>query len=170
MRFAKEQTDPQARPFSAIIMALCSMARPEEVLVFAMSLAAVIYRSIVQRAVTKRDAIWFLVFLAIGVPYFVWRMKYFGYLLPNTFYAKSRGPKQFLAGVLYTVSAIKNHGGLIFLVFAIIPIFGERNRRETHYLFSLVAAWLAFNIYKGHDVLPIDSSCRFFRSGWFYRF
>jgi arabinofuranosyltransferase len=137
-------------------MAMCGMARPEGVLVFAISLATVVYRSIIDRTVTRRDAIWCLLFLAVGVPYFAWRLHYFGYPFPNTFYVKTgRGLNQFLGGVLYTTSAIKNHGGLAFLFLALVPVFIGRASREMRYLLALAVAWLVYNVYKGHDVLPL---------------
>jgi arabinofuranosyltransferase len=156
LRFFKEQSSPQARPISALLMAACGMARPEGVLVFAIGLIAIVHRSIVERKVTKRDMIWCLLFLAVGLPYFAWRLYYFGYPLPNTFYAKTgRGLHQFMAGVLYTTSSIKNHGGLLFLLLAMVPVFRIGARREIRYLFALTLVWLVYNIYKGHDVLPL---------------
>lgn len=156
MRFVKEQSDQRVRPFSALLMAMCGMARPEGILVFAISLATVVCRSIIERTVKRRDVIWCLLFLALGVPYFAWRLHYFGYLLPNTYYVKmGRGLNQFLGGALYTTSAIKNHGGLAFLFLALVPVFIRRASLEIRYLFALTMAWLVYNVYKGHDVLPL---------------
>jgi hypothetical protein len=156
LRFLKEQADPSLRPWSALLMALCGMTRPEGVLVFAVSLAFIVGRSVLAKSFAARDRNWCLLFLAVGLPYFVWRLSSFGYPFPNTFYVKTgRGVNQLLAGVLYTTSAVKNHGGLAFLVLAIVPMLAGRAAREVRYLVALSAVWFAYNVYKGHDVLPL---------------
>jgi hypothetical protein len=49
----------------------------------------------------RRVAIWLCVFLVPLVVWNVWRLSYYGWLLPNTYYAKMGGPSHLLDGVVY---------------------------------------------------------------------
>ena len=85
---------------AGLLMALATLTRPEGVLLLAI---AVLHRVIETRRVDR--ASWRLVgaFALIGVPFFLWRLSYYGDLFPNTFYAKTGGGvPQALRGLAYT--------------------------------------------------------------------
>ena len=71
---------------SGLLMALATMARPESVLLFGTLLAA---RLLERLRSSRRGAILFTAaYGALYGPYFLWRWTYYGWFLPNTFYAK----------------------------------------------------------------------------------
>lgn len=100
-------------PLSGILYALATMTRPEGGLFFA---TAVLHRAILrfqERLLCKKDIIWVMTFLGLYLPYFIWRFVYYGYLLPNTFYAKaSGGMRQLRFGVNYVANFLGSKVGL----------------------------------------------------------
>jgi hypothetical protein len=88
--------------FSMLLLA--TLTRPEGFLVFALiaALAAVISRS-QTRAGFRSYALALMVYLIPFLTYFVWRAEYFGFPLPNTFYAKTGGGfHQYVRGAGYS--------------------------------------------------------------------
>lgn len=88
-----DESERGAGAGSAVWFALAAMTRPEGAFFFAI---AGLYRvaSLVPRprALFGRENLrWVGLYLAIFVPYFVWRWRYYGHLFPNTFYVKSSG-------------------------------------------------------------------------------
>jgi hypothetical protein len=76
-------------PLSGALFALAAMARPEGLLVFALTVAYQLSSCLASRRGPDRsDAARILLFLAIFGAYFLWRYNYYGFPLPNTFYAK----------------------------------------------------------------------------------
>ena len=72
---------------SGVCFALCAMTRPEGVLLAVVTWGSLL---ILERAAARRAIIVSsLVFLALYGTYFVWRWSFYGYLLPNSFYAKT---------------------------------------------------------------------------------
>ncbi len=73
---------------SGSLLGLASLTRPEGVLFVMTTVAAVIFHS----RETKRNFRYGLLLLSVScsiiLPHLVWRSAYYGYLLPNTFYAK----------------------------------------------------------------------------------
>src|SRR5262245_33791620 len=86
-----------------LLLALAAMTRPEGVLV-----AGVVVLHLLARSWRDRQVAWQRLlglaagFLAIFGPYYLWRVAYYGYPLPNTFYAKVGGSTaQALRGLSY---------------------------------------------------------------------
>ena len=64
-------------------------------------------------------------YLAIVLPYFLWRLSYYGDLLPNTFYAKTGGGTlAMLRGLEYAARFGLAMGGPLLLL-ALVPILGK---------------------------------------------
>jgi hypothetical protein len=81
------------RPLSSLLFALLALTRPEGAAFFAVTVALSLLSRVVSRAphLSFRDmALRVAVFLALFAPYFLWRLSYYGQLLPNTYYAKYR--------------------------------------------------------------------------------
>jgi hypothetical protein len=155
--FVREGDDPRRFPASAALLVLASMTRPDGVIVAALAGLFALGRWRRDRRYARQSALWLVVFFALAATYMAWRWSYFGYPFPNTFYAKTgRGVVQFLGGVLYTTAGIRKHGGLLFVLIAALPAFyGSARRDRARFLVALVAAWMAYNVYKGHDVLTV---------------
>lgn len=100
---------------------ILSLIRPEALGLFAVT---VIYDSLTSIQTTKtfdvkRFINLFLSFSIVFLPVFFWKWWYFGYPLPNTYYAKTgAGLLQIQNGYIYTISSIKQ-----ILNLPIIPIF-----------------------------------------------
>ncbi len=81
------------------LLNLAAMTRPEGILYLAY---AGIYSS-VSRAYKKRLILFLSAAAVLFVPYFLWRWNYYGWLFPNTFYAKSGGGSWWLQGFKYFI-------------------------------------------------------------------
>ena len=91
---AAAQAQPQALPGASLRLALASLllglARPEGVFLGVFFLGAVLFFRGGEgaRVLVSRFA---LVFLTLGLAYWLWRWQYFGHPLPNPFYKKGGG-------------------------------------------------------------------------------
>jgi len=99
---------------SSVAMLLATLTRPEGLMCFAV--LVVLYFVLAEttfRASLGKFLPALLVYLVPLFAHFLWRLSYFGYPLPNTFYAKTGGSwYQFLRGAMYAG---------YFLVYFILP-------------------------------------------------
>ncbi len=111
--FARHQASGRSLDLHATLTSclLASLTRPEGVMLAGLLLGlAALSRLRRGRFALDSSLGWTLVYLAAFGLYFVWRWSYFGYPLPNTFYAKTGGgASQLGRGLEYT--------GLFFLHF-----------------------------------------------------
>lgn len=104
-----------------VLFGLLCVLRFEAVLFF---LAALYYltkedNSLIKLRINRNVILFASGFTLIFGTYFLWRWNYFGYFLPNTFYAKTgAGLTQITGGIIYTILSFKSFYG-----FAWIPIF-----------------------------------------------
>jgi hypothetical protein len=102
------------RPFAAGLLGIAAaMAHPDH---------AIFYVALAGALLTVRDRRrdllpYALPFLTVYLPYFVWRWRYYGELVPNTFYAKSADQTYFVQGARYLVVTLV--GGSIF---GVVPL------------------------------------------------
>jgi hypothetical protein len=92
----------QRRPFATgVVFALATMTRPEGGLYFGLVFAAALLAKPDPAAPGTRRLVTAAAlaggFLLLYAPYFLWRLSYYGYLLPNTFYVKASGTGSRLA-------------------------------------------------------------------------
>ena len=129
-----DNPDPTAhrrRPWSAALLALAAMTRPEGVLMFGLfglhRLGTQIWTE--RRGFPDRQIIiWGFAFVAIYLPYWIWRYTYYGYPFPNTYYAKGGEPLWSL-GFLYVSSFIADCHLWVALPLIAFPwrLRGQRN-------------------------------------------
>ncbi len=99
-----------------------------------------------------------LPFLVVFVPYLLWRHSYYGYWLPNTFYAKSGSDPFVSAGVHYVVDFVRCYWPLL-LAFLALPLGLARPgqevgaRRPWLALAAFVGSYLAFVLWVGGDFM-----------------
>ncbi|MGD9400654.1 MAG: hypothetical protein PVF95_00145 [bacterium] len=141
---------PMASSACALI---ASLTRPEGILI-----AAILFVDLLWRRPGAR-ALWlWLIPLAAGyIPYFVWRYSYYGFLFPNTFYAKTGGGLYHAArGLSYAKGYFISPGGWLFML-AIVPLIACR--RKWGLVLAICAAWIAYVVAVGGDGLAMH---RFF--------
>jgi hypothetical protein len=98
---ARERIDGSGH-FSAFLFALLALTRPEGTSLFAISTAAAVAvdaRLGLGATTWRRHAVNVALFAGVVGPYLVWRLWYYGALVPNTFHAKvTGGREQILTG------------------------------------------------------------------------
>jgi arabinofuranosyltransferase len=134
---------------AGLLLGLAALTRPEGVMVFALTVAHCALRlwvagpqgsatsgdwlrrsvgspssavAVLRSLLAPRSPLWPLcgAFLIIYIPYFLWRLGYYGDVLPNTFYAKTGGgASQVLRGLNYAAGFALTLGGPLLLVIAL---------------------------------------------------
>lgn len=145
---------------SGVLFGLLALTRPEGLL---FSLIAAVFRGwrlySTGREIQRQDWFRMAALAAIVGPYFVWRVQYYGYLLPNTVYAKSMGLhlRAFLEGTFYIYKALAAAGGLFFLALPILValVDGERSLSVV-YLAVNVLVYGLFIVLSGGDWMPMQ--------------
>jgi len=145
---------------SGILFGLLALVRPEGLL---FALVAVTFRAwrLFQSGDRPRCQDWLRVVALIGlvVPYFLWRLTYYGYPLPNTVYAKSLRlhPRALLEGVFYLYRSFVAAGGFFFVT---LPLVFALARSEhpffVDYMTASVVAYAIFIVLGGGDWMPMQ--------------
>jgi len=119
---------------SAVLFALAALTRPEGALLAAVVAGAAVALHRPEPGFWRSWWVWVALFLAVFAPYLVWRWHYYGYPLPNTFYAKVGGSgAQLRRGLAYAHDFFWVTGYWL-LPIAAAGFWGERRR-----FFALVA-------------------------------
>ncbi len=85
-----------------IFLFFATLTRPEGFLIFGLIFVLSLILFFLNRLSLKNLLYPLLSYIILFLAYFVWRFAYFGYLLPNTFYAKTGGSTlQYLRGLEY---------------------------------------------------------------------
>jgi arabinofuranosyltransferase len=101
----------------------------------------------------RRELAYVLVFGVPFLAYWVWRTEYYGYLLPNTFYAKTSFSLDYLLrGVKYLVEFLPLYGGALLILVPFLLLNDSRWRSHS-YLLALIAGWSAYTVWIGGDGL-----------------
>lgn len=154
-RYIREQREASSFPLSAILLALASLTRPEGVLCFGITLLHRLVSTLRQKeGNTRDDLLWVCTFLAIFVPYFLWRYWYYGYLLPNTFYAKvGGGVASYLRGLKYIVGFAGTYGGYVIFLLPLLLFLRWKQQAVLGYVFLIVISFVIYFVYIGGDGL-----------------
>lgn len=149
-------------PISSFIFLLASLTRPEGNLIFAITIIHRIYTVKLAskekngvKILDKNNIIWLLIYMIPATIYMTWRLNYYGYLLPNTFYAKTGSSWEYIkTGLDYYWSFSKDYalyGILIILSLTVLKIKLKFN--QYIYLISLFVSFSFYIILVGGDVL-----------------
>jgi arabinofuranosyltransferase len=115
-RYLAAHRRPGALIVAGLLVGLSALTRPEGLMVFGLTAAHLAFTNWRRREATPL-LLYSLSFLAIFLPYFLWRVTYYGDLLPNTFYAKTGGgASQVLRGLGYAGGFALTLGGPLLLV------------------------------------------------------
>ncbi|MGZ3387337.1 MAG: hypothetical protein ACXVB5_20830 [Isosphaeraceae bacterium] len=153
-RYLKECQQPNHLSVSPLIFLAAALMRVDGVLFFAMTAGHLLTTRLANRTVPgRRDLSYLALFVVPFIVYWVWRSEYYGYLLPNTFYAKTGLSFGYIIrGVKYLVDFLPLYGGplLIFVPLLIL----KNDRWSVHgYLLTLIAGWCVYTIWIGGDGL-----------------
>jgi arabinofuranosyltransferase len=145
---AGESGGKRTFPFLGLILAALALTRPEGVLIFStVSLTQLVIRRDVKGAFTIAIA-----FGLIYVPYFLWRYSYYGFLLPNTFYAKvGSSMDQVIRGMIYAIRfAFAASLLILFSLFAVPTL----KRTKLLILLHVIGAYAIYVVLVGGDIMP----------------
>lgn len=142
-------------PLSAFLFALAALTRPEALLLFGISALFRVGRDLgARKAISRETLAWTGLFLVVYVPYFMWRWQYYGWLLPNTFYAKVGGDYYaYIRGLFYCVKFVSAFGGLFLFALPLALFLDRRVPFWVWYALALSLAFVAYIIYVGGDGL-----------------
>ena len=160
-------------PASGAVWALVAMTRPDGILFFGVTAAFKLAEAISRRdrggapeappagdARSRRDgeflrlAVWAGGFALLFVPYFAWRYSYYGWLFPNTYYAKvGSNLIQYDRGLRYFAHFCRDYAAPLLLLVPVAIAFNAIKRGPALYLSALFAGWTAYVVYVGGDAL-----------------
>lgn len=164
--FFRDEKNKRLTITSGIYVLFASLTRPEGVMVFVILSAYYIGKNFRRNnwlRIDKNFLKWLLVFLVPGLIYFLWRYTYYGFLLPNTFYAK-------VGGTIYQVKRGFNYIFCYFKIFLVpvlflLPIFittltknSKKNAAKMSHWIPLlltVLAYLMYVVYIGGDYMAM---------------
>jgi hypothetical protein len=142
-------------PWSALVFGVAALVRPEGVLVFGVALLHLLASSY------RLAGFWRVVlrfggaFALVYAPYFVWRLAYYGDLLPNTFYAKTGATVYQLQRGLEYVGGFAQTMGLFWLALALgLGWWGIVAARRYSFVLALLLIYTLYIIAVGGDFFP----------------
>lgn len=164
--YLKENKSPQPLfPYSSIVFLLASLTRPESNLIFAVTVLHKIIFTLkspafpnenrVKLLISKNNLLWLGLYAIPALIYMVWRYSYYGFLFPNTFYAKTGSSwVYFQAGLDYFWEFAKAYGGYgILIALGLLTLRSKERFWENLYLVMIFFTFSLYIIYVGGDVL-----------------
>ncbi len=144
---------------SGIAFSLSLMTRPDGIIFVLITFIFFLYLSFTEKGIDYKILLIFsgTLFL-IFMPYFLWRINYFGQILPNTYYAKASNHDldTVISGITY-VLYYWTTPPYIFPILAIVIQYsilkGNWDRRMS-YLSSIIAGYFVYIVYIGGDHMP----------------
>ncbi|MBN1641997.1 MAG: hypothetical protein JXA09_12250 [Anaerolineae bacterium] len=156
LSYLREMRHGSRLPVSGIWFALAAMTRPEGLLVYGLTgvhqVATRLLRD--RRLAARQDWLRLGLFAAIWVPWFAFRWRYYGFPLPNTFYAKvtlGDTTAQRARGVSYVHTFVRMHLGAAPLLIALLPLLRRAWRAWASYFVLVVLAYTLYIGYVGGD-------------------
>jgi len=144
---AVEMKNPKLTPYFLVV---ATLTRPEGGLLFGIIL---LYRLFIQKQKFKEVGKYFITYVGILIPYAVFKLLYFGDILPNPFYAKTGLSEEYLkAGLEYLWRFAKFYG--IFGVIFILPVvFIKKLTNTIKFIWLVVIIYTIYIVLVGGDVL-----------------
>ncbi|MEX1255202.1 MAG: hypothetical protein WEE64_12760 [Dehalococcoidia bacterium] len=155
--YLRERRGAGLVPWSAVVFAAAAMTRPEGVLAAAVTGAFVLGEALSggDRRARARVLFWAAVFAALYGSYFLWRYSYYGYLFPNTFYAKTGTTNDlFNRGLEYVWFYGLRYQLLALAAGVSALLLRARLRVDAAYVLTLCGVLLAGVVYEGADSFP----------------
>jgi len=150
--------DPGSRSTAAsgVLFGLACAVRMDGLLFIPVSLGFLLFASRESRP--ARLPTFLCAFLATFLPYFLWRLLYYGSPVPNTFWVKAAGGSwsRMVSGLDYLASYAATPPYLLALAgLALVYSLVRRSfDRRTAYLLGVVVVYLLYVVYVGGDYMP----------------
>jgi arabinofuranosyltransferase len=101
-----------------------------------------------------------LIFVIVYGTYFIWRYSYYGYIFPNTFYAKTGFDNQIARGLYYCFKFYRESLAMgLLLIFPAYLVIKESGNRKIQYMLFIISGFTLYIILVGGDNLLVQ---RFF--------
>jgi len=144
--------------WAPFLFALASLTRPEGALLFAVTAGIELVRRRGNELALLR---WSLPFAAVCAPYLAWRWAYYGWPLPNTYYAKvGGGLETWRRGAKYLAGFLGTHGWFLALV-AALPVLRRRAEPWLVHLAALLGGYAIYVVWVGGDGLYGHRFCAY---------
>lgn len=152
-------------PWSSAVFLLASLTRPEGNIIFAVTVLHKVFLAIrtpkdesgsgIKSLLNRYNLTWAAMYVVPALIYMIWRYSYYGYLFPNTFYAKTGSSLEyFKTGADYLWGFMQAYGG--YGVLAAVSLLTLRDKKRFNEYLYLVMVFYIFCIYivfVGGDVL-----------------
>jgi len=144
--------------YSSLFFFLAALTRHEAVLIFCITIIHYLY---VQKGHSgwhkKERYFWIFIPSLLYFIYFLWRYNYYGYLLPNTFYAKKADLwSDIKLGSTYFGQFLTSVGGIAgFLGLPIIFLKKRSNQNWEAYLIGILLIYSLYIVFAGGDCFPL---------------
>lgn len=165
--FLQEKNQTKKFYYTPVTFFLLSLTRPEGMFLFGLSIIFLLYELVTlkerikQIQLFKKILLWVIIYLVPTGIFMGWRLSYYGYLFPNTYYAKAGiSVEYFKAGLDYFIKFAENYllwGALLILPFYLL--IKRKWNNDLLYCTYIIIAYSAYIIIVGGDVL---AAFRFF--------
>jgi len=136
----------------SLVSVAVALIRPEGVLFFP---ALVIFDLIKHKRLSSKLLATLGVFTGLYAVFLIWRYSYYGYFLPNTFYAKlskmSSSLPLFIYGFDDIYRFIASTGGPLLFGITVLVILKSKIREKVYAMLPILAVILTFQLYSGGD-------------------
>ena len=142
VRTVVEVAEDERTPLSAVCFALAAMTRPDGLLIAALAGLFRLGESCFRRKSplpARGDIAWGVIFLSIFAPYWLWRYSYYGFVFPNTYYAKGDGAL-WAPGLRYLSGFVWDCHIWLIAALALLPLKSPRGRG---WVLKGLAAWVS---------------------------
>ena len=142
-------------PWSALLVTLGMLSRPEGVLLLVILLVH-LYRETYRRSLLPTTRFWLYVTVPVIIyfTYFVWRFRYYGWFFPNVYYTKTGGGVyQWIRGIAYTQTFFEAFGGILLLALPLVLLMSDSIRKKAWFVCTgaFSAIYTMYIIYVGGD-------------------
>ncbi len=149
--------------YSSVLFSLSALTRPEGVYFFFLNSLFLLISFWSNRSKERflglagRLLLPVVIFLVIYGSYFIWRFSYYGYIFPNTFYAKTGFDNQILRGLYYCFKFYRESMAMgLLLIFPVYLIIKERRNKKIIYVLFIILGYLLYVILIGGDNLLVQ--------------
>jgi len=134
---------------SAFLFALAGLTRPEGIMFACLAMLVNFYYLISKRIHFRSLVLWSLICFSPIFVHFLWRLSYYGYPFPNTFYAKVAGA-WWEQGFNY-LKFFHQHYSIVWFLPLILFAFLSEFKFRIGYFFSITLIYLIYILYIGGD-------------------